>query len=191
MNEFMDWPRTTPPRPETERIRMFENAQDPHATSPSERIRRLLDEHHCPHRHLRHEPTPTSEDSARVRGEPLEVGGKALVLKVDASFIVLVLSAARKLDSKRLRTSLGARKVRFATREELLDRTGLVPGSVPPFGEPLFPLALVVDQSVLDNERIAFNAGSLEESIIMSVEDWRRCAAPTRVVDATVEPEGS
>ena len=124
-----------------------------------------------------------------MRGEPLEVGGKALVLKVDSAFIVLVLSAARKLDSKRLRTALGARKIRFATREELLERTGLVPGSVPPFGEPLLPLELVVDQSVLENERIAFNAGSLEESIIMSVEDWRRCAAPSRVVDATELPD--
>ena len=161
----------------------------PDASSLCERIRALLDEHGCPHRHLQHEPTPTSEDSARVRGEPLEVGGKALVLKVDASFIVLVLSAARKLDSRRLRTALGARKIRFATREELFERTGLVPGSVPPFGEPLLPLPLVVDRSVLENERIAFNAGSLEQSIIMSVEDWRRCAEPSRVVDATVAPD--
>ena len=121
-----------------------------------------------------------------MRGEPLEVGGKALVLKVDDSFIVLVLSAARKLDSKRLRKALGARKVRFATREELDARTGLVPGSVPPFGEPLLPLSLVVDRSVLENDRIAFNAASLEESIIMSVEDWRGCACPVREVDASL-----
>ena len=164
--------------------------QEPDLPSVCRRIRDLLDEHGCPYRHLQHEPTPTSEDSARVRGEPLEVGGKALVLKVDDAFIVLVLSAARRLDSKRLRAALGARKVRFATREELLERTGLVPGSVPPFGAPLLPLTLVVDRSVLDNERIAFNAGSLEESIIMSVDDWRRCAVPAEVVDATVEPDG-
>ena len=149
----------------------------------------MITEQGCAHRHLHHAPTPTSEDSARVRGEPLEVGGKALVLKVDEAFILLVLSAARKLDSKRLRKTLGARKVRFASREELHELTGLVPGSVPPFGTPLLPLPLLVDQSVLENERIAFNAGSLEESIIMSVEDWRACAAPSRVVEVT-EPAG-
>ena len=149
------------------------------------RILALITARGCFHRHLRHEPTPTSEDSARVRGEPLEVGGKALVLKVDETFLLLVLSAARKLDSKRLRKTLGARKVRFASREELHELTGLVPGSVPPFGSPLLPLPLVVDQSVLENERIAFNAGSLEESIVMSVEDWQACAVPTRVVEVT------
>ena len=69
--------------------------------------------------------------------------------------------------------------------KELFELTGLVPGSVPPFGEPLLPLSLVVDQSVLANERIAFNAASLQESIIMSVEDWRRCAEPLRVVEVT------
>jgi prolyl-tRNA editing enzyme YbaK/EbsC (Cys-tRNA(Pro) deacylase) len=162
---------------------MFESNQ--HSTTLTERILALLENRGCPHRHLHHEPTPTSEDSARVRGEPLEFGGKALVLKADESFILLVLSAAKKLDSKRLRSTLGVRKVRFATREELFELTGLVPGSVPPFGEPLLPLSLVVDQSVLANERIAFNAASLQESIIMSVEDWRRCAEPLRVVEVT------
>ena len=148
----------------------------------------LITERGCAHRHLQHEPTPTSEDSARVRGEPLKVGGKALVLKIDEGFLLLVLSADRRLDSKRLRATLGARKVRFATREELHELTGLVPGSVPPFGRPLLPLTLVVDESVLENERIAFNAGSLEESIIMSVEDWRACAQPSQVVAVTEPP---
>ena len=166
---------------------MFEPS---HESSPlTNRILGMLEEGGYAYRHLRHDPTPTSLDSARVRGEPLEVGGKALVLKVDDSFILLVLSAARKLDSKRLRTTLGARKVRFATREELFERTQLVPGSVPPFGKPLLALSLVVDESVLANERIAFNAASLEESIIMSVKDWQECAAPDRVVDVTVAAE--
>ena len=166
---------------------MFESSPEP--ASLTARIRALIDERGCAHRHLHHDPTPTSADSARVRGEPLEVGGKALVLKVDDAFMVLVLSAARKLDSKRLRSTLGARKVRFATREELHELTGLVPGSVPPFGPPLLALPLVVDQSVLDNERIAFNAASLQESIIMSTEDWLLCAEPSRVVEVSLPAE--
>jgi len=35
-----------------------------------------------------------------------------------------------------------------------------------------------VDESILGNERIAFNAGSLTDSIIMSVEDYIRIAKP-------------
>ena len=154
------------------------------------RILDLLEEHGCAHRHLGHEPTPTSEDSARVRGEPLEVGGKALVLKVDDRFIVLVISAARRLDSKRLRKALAARSVRFASRGELEELTGLVPGSVPPFGEPLLPLELVVDRSVMENERIAFNAGSLRDSVVMPRAEWAACASPSRVVDVSAEGDG-
>ncbi len=162
---------------------------EPHPEPPelTRRILELLERRGCAHRHLRHEPTPTSEDSARVRGEPIEVGGKALVLKVDERFIVLVLSAARRLDSRRLRRELGARSVRFASREELEELTGLVPGSVPPFGEPLLPLELVVDRSVLLNDRIAFNAGSLRDSVIMPVPEWEACANPARVLEVTSE----
>jgi prolyl-tRNA editing enzyme YbaK/EbsC (Cys-tRNA(Pro) deacylase) len=56
--------------------------------------------------------------------------------------------------------------------------TGLVPGSVPPFGRPILPFDLFADDSVLRNDRIAFNAGSPTDSIIMSVEDYVRIAAP-------------
>ncbi len=93
-------------------------------------------------------------------------------MKADAGFHIAVLSADRKLDSRTLQIILNSRKLRFATAEELLDLTGLVPGSVPPFGHPILPLDLVVDRSVLRNERIAFNAGSLQKSIVMPTKDY-------------------
>jgi prolyl-tRNA editing enzyme YbaK/EbsC (Cys-tRNA(Pro) deacylase) len=142
----------------------------------------LLDESGASYRHLSHEPTPTSEDSARVRGEPLAVGGKALILKAADRHVLLVISAARRLDSGRLKRALGVKKTRFASPEELYDLTGLVPGAVPPFGEPILPLPLYVDASVLANDRIAFNAGSLTDSIIMSVHDYRRIARIEEVI---------
>src|SRR5947209_4372937 len=91
---------------------------------------------------IHHAPTRTSEESARARGEDLRVGGKALLIKVDDTFRLFVLSADRKLDSAAIKQHFGAKKTRFATREELAELTGLEPGSVPPFGEPIlrFPL---------------------------------------------------
>jgi prolyl-tRNA editing enzyme YbaK/EbsC (Cys-tRNA(Pro) deacylase) len=155
-----------------------------------DRILALLEERGVPYRHLHHEPTPTSEDSARVRGEPIEIGGKALVLKADDSFHLFVLSAARRLDSAAARRALGARRARFATAEELKALTGLVPGSVPPFGEPILPLPLYVDRSVLRNERIAFNAGSMTDSVIMSVADYRQVARITAEVEVAAAERG-
>jgi Ala-tRNA(Pro) deacylase len=127
---------------------------------------------------VRHEPTPTSEAAALARGVDLSIGGKALVLKIDDLFKLCVLSAAKKLDSGALKKHFGAKKLRFADRNELMELTGLVPGSVPPFGKPLINLELLVDKSILQNREIAFNAGSLTDSIIMSVDDYLKAANP-------------
>jgi Ala-tRNA(Pro) deacylase len=126
-----------------------------------------------------HEPTFTSEESARARGESLSIGAKALVIKSDQVYRLFVLPADRKADSQAIRRHLSAKKTRFATAEELAELTGLVPGSVPPFGPPVLPLELFADPALTDNEKIAFNAGSLTTSIIMASADYRRVAGAT------------
>jgi len=141
-------------------------------------IRAWLSREGIAFREVHHEPTRTSEESARARGEELRIGGKALLIKVDDTFRLFVLSADRKLDSAAIKTWFGARKTRFATPEELKELTALVPGSVPPFGAPLLPFPLYADDSVFENERIAFNAGSLTDSMIMQTVDYRRLAKP-------------
>src|SRR5580704_16094144 len=100
-------------------------------------IRDLLQRENVGFREVHHEPTRTSEESARARGEELRVGGKALLIKVDADFRLFVLNADRKLDSAAIRAQFAAKKTRFASAEELMVLTGLVPGSVPPFGPPI------------------------------------------------------
>jgi Ala-tRNA(Pro) deacylase len=137
-----------------------------------DRIITMLNEAGAGYRAIEHEETRTSEESARARGEELRVGGKALLVKADSGFHLAVLSADRKLDSRALQRCLSSRKLRFATAEELAEMTSLTPGSVPPFGRPILPFALIVDRSVLRNERIAFNAGSLRKSIIMITADY-------------------
>src|SRR5438105_13368799 len=83
---------------------------------------------------LRHEPVYTSEQAAAVRGTPLASGAKALVVKADDHFALLVLPADRRLDSRKARGCLRAKSVRFASADEVATLTGLQPGSIPPFG---------------------------------------------------------
>ena len=108
----------------------------------------------------------------------MEIGGKALVVKVDDDFRLFVLSASREISSRAIRKHMGAARTRFATRDELMELTGLVPGCVPPFGRPILPLDLYVDLSIVANDRIAFNGGSPTDSIILRREDWQRVACP-------------
>ena len=151
-------------------------------------IRNLLQERSVRFREIHHEPTATSAESARARNEDISIGGKAILLKVEGCFKLFVLSAVLKVDSARIKKHFKVKKMRFATPEELQERTGLVPGSVPPFGAPLLPFELYVDRSIAENERIAFNAGSLTDSIVMDVADYLEIAAPT-VLDFSVQAE--
>ncbi|MEM1449502.1 MAG: YbaK/EbsC family protein [Planctomycetota bacterium] len=157
-------------------------------TEVTERIRALLDDAGVEYRYVEHGPTRTSEESAAARGERLEVGGKSIVLRVGSTFRVCVLSAASQINSNRVRRHFGENRARFASREELAERTGLVPGCVPPFGRPILDLPLCLDESFLANDRIAFNAGSLTCSIVMPLEPYLDLARPE--VFAFAKPSG-
>jgi Ala-tRNA(Pro) deacylase len=145
----------------------------------SNSVRELLSGDGIQYKEIRHTAASTSEESARVRGESLAVGAKALLLKTDDVFRLFVLPADLQLDAKRVKQELKIRSVRFATREELLGLTGLVPGSVPPFGRPVLPFELYGDPAIGSVEdKVAFNAGSLTLSIVMKASDWKSVAKP-------------
>lgn len=141
-------------------------------------IKDLLGSHAITYREVTHEPTRTSEQSAKARGEDLSIGGKAILLKVGETFRLFVLSAAKKLDSQKIKEHFGEKRLRFATPKELQEMTGLVPGSVPPFGRPVTTFELCLDSAVTKNSKIAFNAGLLTTSIIMDMSDYLHVASP-------------
>lgn len=141
------------------------------------RIVELLDKNQIQYVSKRHAPTLTSADSARERGEPLKIGAKALLVKTDKEFLLAVLPADRRLDTKALREIVHSKNIRFATAEELLNLTGLVPGSVPPFGN-ILGIKMFVDEALFREEYMAFNAGSLEISIKMKTADYKKIINP-------------
>jgi Ala-tRNA(Pro) deacylase len=149
--------------------------------TPFENIIQFLQANGVSFRSVHHEPTTTSEASAKARGEELSVGGKAIVMKIDGNYKLFVLSAALRVDSQKIKKYFGAKNLRFATAEELMALTGLVPGSVPPFGRPILDLDLYVDNSISQNAVIAFNAGSLTDSIVVASREYLRVARPTLV----------
>ena len=136
-----------------------------------ERVESLLKQHDVAFQVLRHEPVYTSEEAARVRGTPLASGAKALICKGEDRFVMFVVPADRKLDSRAVRRVKGWRKLRFATREEVLELTGLAPGSIPPFGS-LFSLPTLCDERLGENDVINFNAGDHSISVSMRYADY-------------------
>lgn len=149
--------------------------------STLEKIRDYLNAAGVAFREVEHEPTRTSEEAAAARGEDLKVGAKALLLQTGDVFRLFVLPADRKLDSGAIRRKFGVSRTRFASVEELQELVGLVPGSVPPFGEPILPFELYADEAMgKETDKVAFNAGSLRNSVIMAASDWQALASPIR-----------
>jgi Ala-tRNA(Pro) deacylase len=126
---------------------------------------------------LRHEPVFTSEQAAAVRGTPLSSGAKALVLKAGDGFVLAVLPADRKLDSKKARDALKVKGLRFASKEEVMQLTGLEPGSIPPFGS-LFGLKTYCEPALAENPSINFNAGDHSVSVQMPYLEYVRVESP-------------
>jgi Ala-tRNA(Pro) deacylase len=141
------------------------------------RIEQRLNDAQIPFRVLRHEPVYTSEEAARIRGVPLASGAKALVCKADEQFLMFVLAADRRLANRQIRSEYGFRKLRFATQQEVLDITGLLPGSIPPFGS-LFGLPTWCDERLADQPQINFNAGDHAISISMTYADYLQLEQP-------------
>jgi Ala-tRNA(Pro) deacylase len=149
------------------------------APSVPHRIQDLLTRRNVPFDLTRHRPVYTSAEAAEVRGESLHSGAKALVVKADDHFVMLVLPGDHSLDSKLARKVLGAKSIRFASREEVVAITGLEPGSIPPFGT-LFGLKTFCDTALRECEKINFNAGSHSESVRMLYVDYEAVEQPAR-----------
>lgn len=147
------------------------------AATVFERIEELLSRHGVAYQVLRHEPVFTSQQAADVRGTPLASGAKALVCRAEEQFVMFVVPADRKLDSKAVRRSKGWRKLRFAAREEVRELSGLEPGSIPPFGS-LFGLPTLCDARLGENESINFNAGDHRISVSLRYADYFRVETP-------------
>lgn len=124
-----------------------------------------------------HEAVYTSQQAATVRGVELKTGCKSMLLKTKAGeFILANLAADRKVDLKKLEKIVGD-KMSFATREEVLQATNCEPGSVPPFGK-LFGITTYLDESILENDFVNFNIGTLTKSVKISRQDLLRIMEP-------------
>ena len=141
-----------------------------------EKLSSVLAAQSIPHKVLRHEAVFTSEAAAAIRGTPLASGAKALVCKADDRFLMIVLPADRKLSSKAVRKA-GIKSLRFASREEVEQLTGLAPGSIPPFGS-LFNVETWCDERLSEQPQINFNAGDHAISISMAYADYLSVERP-------------
>jgi Ala-tRNA(Pro) deacylase len=141
-------------------------------------IQELLDRNGIPYEVSEHVAVYSSEDAAEVRGVKLKTGVKALVLKTEkAHFVLGLIAADKKIDLKKLAKIVKTKKLQLASPQEVLKITSCEIGSVHPFGN-LHGLPTYMDDSVLENDMVNFNAGLHTVSIQMKAKDLNKAIKP-------------
>jgi len=147
-----------------------------------ERIIRLLDEGGARYRVVAHPAEGRSEEIARIRGNDPSQSLKAIVVALKGGgqgerTVMAVVPGSRKLDMKALRKVCGAQKGSFAPPEVATAITGCAMGAVPPFS--FWPaLPVIADPAIRRHREVCFNAGRLDRSVFMDVDDYVRLAMP-------------
>lgn len=141
----------------------------------AEALKNLLDKNGVQYRIIEHERVFTSEEAARIRGVPLSSGVKAMVVKSEKGFSMVLVPGDRKINFENLKPKIG--KATLASPEEVFRITGCEVGSVHPFGN-LFGLRVLMDRHVLDSDTVNFNAGMHEVSINMDPKDMIEIIQP-------------
>ena len=157
-------------------------ASDVFATPVFDRLVALLSEAKATFRVIEHEAEGKSAEISVIRGNRPDQAAKAMVLDVRGGgggrrHVLAILPGSRKLDFAAVAALFEARKCGFASPETAQELTGCVMGSVPPFA--LNPdLAIVVEEDLLANDTLFFNAGRLDRSMELDTRDWLAAAKP-------------
>jgi Ala-tRNA(Pro) deacylase len=142
----------------------------------------LLDQQGAVYRVIEHEPEGRTEIIAQIRGNKIEQSIKSIVVQVrrkgqDTLYCLANVPGDCRIDFDGIKRLFGADSVVFASRDKAQELTGCVMGAIPPFSFN-DQLHVLVDPLIQQNEDVVFNAGRLDRSIFMKLEDYIRIAKP-------------
>jgi Ala-tRNA(Pro) deacylase len=148
---------------------------------PVKKLREFLDSNHIRYVCIGHSRAYTAQEiaaSAHIPGKEL---AKTVMVKIDNKMSMAVLPASHKIDFDLLKMAAGASEVELATEREFKGMfPECEPGAMPPFGN-LYGMDVFVEQTLAEDDEIAFNAGSHTELIRLSYEDFTRLVKPRMV----------
>lgn len=123
--------------------------------------------------------------TARSLAQTEHVSGKKVikpvVVNADGHFVLCALPANEYIDLEQLRAELDAEDTQLASEPQLGEIfRDCELGAEPPIGG-LYGLPTLMDRALADQDRVVFQAGTHEDAVQMSMQDYMRLAKP-RVV---------
>ena len=145
----------------------------------------LLDREGAIYRIIEHEPEGHTEIIAKIRGNRIEQSVKSIVVQVRLNrkeniYCLANVPGDCRIDFAGIKQHFQADSVAFASREKAQELTGCVIGAIPPFSFSE-QLPVLADPLNRENEEVVFNAGRLDRSIFMKLDDYLRIARPQLV----------
>ena len=144
----------------------------------------LLDKEGADYRVIEHEPEGHTELIAKIRGNRIEQSIKSIIvqvrLKKENIYCLANVPGDCRIDFKGIKNHFKADSVAFAARDKAQELTGCVIGAIPPFSFS-DQLLVLADTLIQENEEVVFNAGRLDRSIFMRLDDYIRIAKPQLV----------
>ncbi|MDO8304012.1 MAG: YbaK/EbsC family protein [Sedimentisphaerales bacterium] len=142
------------------------------------RVTEYLDQQGVGYEILEHRPTFTAQQMAAEEHVPGMTVAKPVVVKADKKFYMYVLPACCKIDFDVLKEQMGARQLELADEKEMAQIFGdCALGAEPPFGN-LYNIETIIDQSLLDDDEVVFQAGTHERAIRIAMADYQRLVRP-------------
>ncbi|TDQ59833.1 Ala-tRNA(Pro) deacylase [Mesocricetibacter intestinalis] len=147
-----------------------------------QKLTALFELHQARYSVVEHPSAGKSEEVAKIRGTELGQGAKALLCVVKGKgtkqYVLAVLPADKKADLTKIALAFGGSRASLVSPLEAQQLTDCVFGAIPPFSFHE-QLKLAADPLLFQRfDELAFNAGTLERSIILNTEDYKRMANP-------------
>ncbi len=146
--------------------------------SVAAKLKTCLDEHGVEYTVSSHGAAYTAQEIAARAHIPGKELAKSVIACRGKDILMFVLAAPAKVDFEALSRALEGEEIRLATELEFKD---LFPdcevGAMPPFGN-LYNLPVYVDETLQEDEEIAFNAGNHREVIRMKYQDFEQLVQP-------------
>ncbi len=146
---------------------------------PATKVKEFLDANNIKYMTISHSLAYTAQEIAATSHIPGQELAKTVILKLDDYFAMAVLPASHQVDLKAVKETTRTNAVRLATEAEFMN---LFPdcevGAMPPFGN-LYDMPVLVDESLTQDEEIAFNACTHKQLIRLAYDDFAYLVRPT------------